>query len=158
MNNKVSEYRAIMDENRMPVLRETSSYCCDNEKMYNAPDKIVAFVNEVFQMDSLCEESMYMLAFDNKHHLLGVFEVSHGIVNASFARGREIFMRLLLVGAASFVLVHNHPSGDVTPSKEDITVVKTITDLSKLMEITFDDNIIVGRNRYYSFREEGRMG
>ena len=66
------------------------------------------------------EEYMHMLCLNTKNRVIGVFEISHGTVNASIVGTREIFQKALLANAVSIILMHNHPSGDPTPSREDI--------------------------------------
>lgn len=119
----------------------------------NNPDSIVNLMNDVFHMNKLSEEYLYMIALNIKCHPIGFFEVSHGASSYSVCNPREIFNRLLLCGANSFVLLHNHPSGDSTPSKEDITTFEKIKQCSNLMGIRFLDNIIIGKDSY-SFREK----
>lgn len=83
-----------------------------------------------------------------------MFEASHGTVNASFVNPREIFIRLLLVGASAFVVSHNHPSGDYTPSKEDIHITRRLKECADMMGITLLDHIIIG-DGYSSLKESG---
>lgn len=89
---------------------------------------------------------------------IGLFEISHGTVNMSVINGREVFIRLLLSGAVSFFLIHNHPSGDLTPSVYDIKATKNMIDAGKIMGIKLLDHIIIGRNsfgiQYYSFARD----
>lgn len=84
---------------------------------------------------------------------MGIFEISHGTINSSFANPRETFIRALLCGAAHFILLHNHVSGDVTPSKEDVRACNRIFEMGKMMGVELCDFIVIG-DGYYSFREE----
>ena len=70
---------------------------------------------------------------------------------------REIFMEAYYNHAVSIICVHNHPSGDVTPSRADIELTKRLIEIGNLMGIGIDDHIIIGRNTYYSFFEEGLL-
>lgn len=94
---------------------------------------------------------------DSKNHCIGVFELSHGTVNMSSITSREIFVRLCLVGAVNFVLVHNHPSGDITPSKEDELVTDKVHAVGLMIGINMLDHIIIGDGCYYSFNENGKI-
>lgn len=85
-----------------------------------------------------------MIALDTKNKPVGVFEVSHGTASASIVGSREIFIRLLLVGASCFVISHNHPSGDCTPSKEDIEVTRRLKECADMMGLSLLDHIIIG--------------
>ena len=122
---------------------------------YNESKKIVSFMNENFHLDKMAEEYMYMIALDSKCHVNGIFEISHGTVNASLVGIREIFIRLLLSSATSFILLHNHPSGSPNKSFEDIKVTKKIREASEIMGIKILDHIIIGKDCFYSFCEDG---
>lgn len=100
---------------------------------------------------------MFMFAYDTKKMFIGVFEISHGTINAAFLSNREIFMRALLIGAANIIIVHNHPSGNILPSEQDRDICKKIMDAAKLLEIPLDDFIIIGSGEYYSFRKENEL-
>lgn len=118
----------------------------------DSPEKIVEFINTVFALDKKAEEYLYMIAFNTKNKPLGVFEVSHGSVDFSVARPRELLLRALLVGATNFVLIHNHPSGDPTPSASDIDATKRIISAANILCVSCLNHIIVGDSNYYSFR------
>ena len=94
---------------------------------------------------------MVMLVLDIKNNVRGAFEVSRGGLNASIVHPREIFKRALLLNAASIILAHNHPSGDTTPSREDINITKRLVEGGKILGIEVLDHIIVGDN-YMSFK------
>ena len=84
-------------------------------------------------------------------------ELSNGSFNPSFAAPREIFYNALKDKAVSILLLHNHPSGDPTSSKDDIILNKRIIETGNLIAIPLVDHIIIGVNRYVSFRESGYM-
>ena len=83
--------------------------------------------------------------------------VSMGTINASLVTGREVFKSAILSNASYVILLHNHPSGDPTPSKDDIILTKRIIETGNLIGIPLVDHIIIGDNRYVSFRESGYM-
>ena len=83
--------------------------------------------------------------------------ISEGTVNASIMSAREIFLTAIQSKAVSILLLHNHPSGDPTPSVSDIQITKKIAEASKLMDIPLIDHIIIGDNRYISFKEKGYL-
>lgn len=141
--------------NRTTVLVKESgiNYPVDSSQL-DSPKKIVALMNDVFRLDKKAEEYIYMLAFDTKCKLLGVFELSHGTVNSSIVSPREIFIRALLAGASCIVLIHNHPSGDISPSPEDINVTKRVKVSGEVIGIPLIEHIIIG-NGYLSFMENG---
>ena len=97
---------------------------------------------------------MYMLCLNTKLRLNGIFEVSHGNVNSSICSSREIFQKALLGNAVSIILIHNHPSGDCTPSREDIKVTEKLKEAGKIVGVEVLDHIIIGQS-YCSLKEKG---
>lgn len=152
---RITKYRTELDNNRHNVLVKefAVNYACDR---LDNPNAIVTMFNSVFGLNHMAEEYVYMAAFSTQFKVLGVFEISHGKVNASFANPREIFIRLLLSAAASFVICHNHPSGVCTPSEEDIRLTDKLKKCADLIEIQLIDHIIVS-DSYYSFKENGLL-
>lgn len=150
---RITKYRTELDENRRNVLVKESAtnYNADN---LNNPQAITNMLNACFNMNRLAEEHLYLIALNTKNKPLGVFEVSHGTVNASLINPREIFIRLFLVGASNFIVSHNHPSGDCEPSKEDIQVTRMLKDCADMTGITLLDHIIIG-DEYNSLKESG---
>ena len=80
-----------------------------------------------------------------------------GTVNFSIVHPREVFKEAFLVGATSIICIHNHPSGSVNPSHEDIKLTKQLIDVGIIMGIKVDDHVIIGDNKYYSFYENGNI-
>ena len=83
--------------------------------------------------------------------------ISNGSFNASAAAPREIFYNALKHKAVNIILLHNHPSGDPTPSREDMLMTKRIQEVGHMIGIELLDHIVVGDNRYISFRESGYL-
>lgn len=107
------------------------------------------------EMRLLKVEEVRGLFFDTKSRLLGEKTLSTGTVNASVMSPREIYLAALQFEAVHIILLHNHPSGDPTPSKEDIMVTKRMLEAGKFIGITLLDHIIIGDNRYISLKEQG---
>ena len=136
------------------VVKESFAY---GEECFCAPLSIATLMKEVFRLHEMADEYVYMLAFNYKMTLLGVFEISHGTGNASLLDARGVFMRALYVGASQIVLIHNHPSGKVEASNQDLHISKRIKEVGELMGIALSDHIIVGSSGYLSFHESGLM-
>ncbi len=102
-------------------------------------------------------EQLILSMFDIKCRLLGDCVIATGSAYAVFGSPREIFLQLLEKKAASFILLHNHPSGDPSPSREDARLTRRIMECGALMDIAMSDHIIIGDNKYYSFRESGQI-
>lgn len=92
---------------------------------------------------------------NSKSKLIGETDISKGTVNASLITPRELFIEALQKNAVSIVILHNHPSGDPTPSRNDMLTTKRIMDAGKLIGIELLDHVIIGNNCYVSFRESG---
>ena len=151
---RITQYKTILNaEKHCELVKERAlNYSVDGN--LNSPDKIYKMLCDVFQHNKQSEEYVYLLCLNIKCKLLGVFELSHGNVNASVCNTREIFQKALLCNASNIVLAHNHPSGDTTPSKNDIKIYKKIKEAANIMNVPLIDNLIVG-DTCYSFMENG---
>lgn len=109
-----------------------------------------------YMQDMRCleHEQAILLLLDTKCHRIKDFVISRGTVNASLIEPREIFVKALQYKAVHVVLLHNHPSGDVTPSKADLTLTSRIKKAGELVGIPLLDHIIIGDNVYLSFQEQ----
>ena len=114
-------------------------------------------INTMFNAHKLAEEYVWVVAFDNRNKPIGVFEVTHGTVNYSVVTPREVFTRLCLVGAVRFVVVHNHPSGEVEASDADKKFTALLKDVGAIMNIKLIDSLIIGDGCYYSFMERNEI-
>ena len=94
---------------------------------------------------------------NGKSKLIGETNISKGTVNAALITPRELFIEALQKNAVSIVIMHNHPSGDPTPSREDRLITRRIQESGALIGIELLDHIIIGNNCYISFREEGML-
>lgn len=102
-------------------------------------------------------EHFLVLGLDGKGRVLALHEVSVGTLTASLVHPREVMKMLVLLNAASFIVVHNHPSGDPTPSPEDDALTKRLRDAGELLGIRLLDHVVLGAGRYYSMVEAGRI-
>lgn len=152
---KISKYKTLLNDDRQCFLvKENIREYETNETVLNNDESIVKMLCDVYKMDILSEEYVYLLCFNTKCKLLGVFEVTHGTVSTSLIGVREIFQKALLINAAMIIVAHNHPSGDPTPSKEDIAVYSSLKKAGELMQITLVDNLVIGDGCHYSFAKE----
>jgi DNA repair protein RadC len=124
------------------------------------PEKIYGFMGPLLQ--NLPRESLRVVLLDTRHRLLHAEEVSLGTINESLAHPREILRPAISHGAYAFVLVHNHPSGDPTPSEADRALTRRIREAADLLQIHLLDHVIIGRERpgappYFSFKEHGLL-
>lgn len=101
------------------------------------------------------KEYVYILMFDSKHKLLKDVRLSEGTVNSSLLSPREVFTTALKFEAVYIVLVHNHPSGDPSPSRQDIEITDRVSSAGRMIGIELSDHIILGNNCYVSLAERG---
>lgn len=107
------------------------------------------------KMKDLKKEHLIGLYLDTRNQLIKEETISIGTLNSSLIHPREIFRSAVTEACASIILVHNHPSGDPAPSKDDISVTKKIVKASEVMGIELTDHIIIGNDKYVSFKEDG---
>jgi len=122
----------------------------DNLKLTN-PELIYKQFKYLFYQKK--QEYFYCLYFNNKQQLIERKLLFMGTINQSIVHPREIFKGAYLTSASSIVCIHNHPSGDIYPSKEDITLTKTLMEIGKMQGIPVVDHLIVSDDNYYSFYE-----
>ena len=119
-------------------------------------------VNELVgpEMRRLRKESLRVILLDTRYHLIRVEEVSIGSVNESIAHPRDVFRPALVASAYAVIVVHNHPSGDASPSQTDHSLTRRLTEAAELLQIKLLDHIIIGSPAagnpgYFSFKEAG---
>lgn len=122
---------------------------------FTSPASIAEYYME--DMRHQKQEHMKLLMLNTKTMLIGESNISKGTVNASLISPRELFIEALERNAVSIILLHNHPSGDPTPSKEDILITRRICEAGNLIGIELLDHIIIGNNCYISFAEKQMM-
>ena len=106
-------------------------------------------------MAHLAHERVRVLHLDSKNRLIRDELVSEGSVDQAAIYTREVIKRALALGSAAIILVHNHPSGDSTPSRQDIAITKDICDAARTLGIAVHDHIVIGRDGHTSFRSKG---
>lgn len=153
---RITKYSTFLNEDKTPYIIKESSKNYPSIQNLDNPAKIFSAMNEIYDARKQTEEHIWMIALTTKCRPIGFFEISHGTVDSGITSPREIFMRLCLCGAVDFVLIHNHPSGDPTPSIEDIQTTDRIKKCSDLMNISLLDHIVIG-DWYYSFKEKGAL-
>lgn len=103
------------------------------------------------------QEVFGVLVLSTKHTLIGYQEVHRGTLGTVQVYARDVFRAALLLNASGIVLVHNHPSGDPTPSADDIELTKQMYAAGRLLGVEVLDHLIIGHGQYMSFKETGRL-
>ena len=108
-------------------------------------------------MEDLKREVFRVALLDAQNRLLRDRIVSEGTLSASLVHPREVFKPAILESAASVILLHNHPSGDPTPSREDIRLTRQLVECARLLELPIHDHVVIGHGRFVSFAEQGLL-
>jgi len=119
----------------------------------NSPDEAAELVK--YEMSALEQEHLRVILLDTRNHVLEIVEVYKGSVNSSQVRVGEVFKPAVRRGASALIIVHNHPSGDPTPSPDDLAVTRAFVQAGKLLEVDVLDHLIIGQGRYVSLKERG---
>lgn len=124
-----------------------------------APLRSPRDVYELFapRLEDLPVEEFHVAVLDSQHRLERDVAVTRGILNSSLVHPREVFREAIAERAAAVILVHNHPSGDPSPSADDRLVTDQLVAAGRLLDIPVHDHVIVGRGRYVSFAEAGLL-
>ncbi len=107
------------------------------------------------RLAALRKEQFHVILLDGKNRPLKDVRVSEGTLTASLVHPREVFVPVIEESAAAIILVHNHPSGDPTPSAEDVAITRRLREVGDLMGVRVLDHVIIGHGRYVSFSDEG---
>ena len=154
---KIIQYDVELDEENRPYLVKENEF--RNKRVScNSPELIVELLNsDKYRLNKKSEERVYILGTNNKFTHANIFLLSKGNKDSSICSPFCIYQRLLLSNSTQFAMIHNHPSGDPTPSQEDIRLTNRIKESSKIVGINLIDHIIIGDNIYTSLGEMGLM-
>ncbi len=134
------------------LSRRISQYSAKKGLDFRSPASIAEYYFESLRHQE--QECVICMFLDTRNHLLGEKELTRGTVNQSLLSSRELYLEALAFHAVNIVLVHNHPSGDPTPSEEDVIVTRQISEAGKMLGISLLDHIVIGDKCYVSFLEE----
>ena len=139
---KVPEYKVMLVRENTETKTKT--------KFINSPDD----VNKIIQsyLNGVDREHFVIMLLNRKNGIIGINTVSVGDLSSSIVHPREVFKPAIVAGAASIIICHNHPSGDPTPSRQDLLVTKRIKEAGDILGIDVLDHIIIGDGRYASLK------
>ncbi len=137
---------------QLPLVRETG-----RKELIRSPADMARLCADV---RGLAQESFHVIMLNAKNRVVNRHMVSLGIADASLVHPREVFRQAIVDNAASIVLLHNHPSGDPTPSAEDIRITRQLIEVGKIVDIKVLDHVIMGQESqgqpgFLSMRESG---
>jgi len=137
---------------RISVVRE-------GRARYSEPLRVSSDVFRLLERKARAwdREHFLMLALDGKNRVLGFEIVSIGTLTASLVHPREVFKAAILANAAAIIVAHNHPSGDPTPSGEDLAITQRLKQAGELLGIALLDHVILGHESYHSLADAGEL-
>ncbi len=118
-----------------------------------SPHDIAALL--MVQLGDLNHEEFHVVCLDGKHQVQAIHHLYTGSLNASVVRVSEVFRTALLLNSLSIIIVHNHPSGNPTPSQEDIDVTRVIAEMGDKLDIPLVDHVIIGKGQWTSLKSNG---
>ncbi len=151
----VGDARATAIHAALELGRRLSSEARDAGVPLRGPRDVAAVFAP--RLQELPVEEFHVAVLDAQHRLERDVLVTRGLLNSSLVHPREVFREAIAERAAAVILVHNHPSGDPTPSKEDRVVTEQMVAAGRLLDIPVHDHVIIGRGRYVSFAEAGLL-
>ena len=136
------------------MVRESGA---DNGERISSPEKVLEICAD---LQNLAQESFQVITLDAQNKMVDRVLVTLGLANASLVHPREVFRTAIMQNAAALILVHNHPSGDPTPSAEDVRITRQLVEAGKIIGIKVLDHCVIGRRTatrpgVLSMREEG---
>lgn len=149
----IGEVKAVKIKCIGEIAKRISQSYARKELTFDSPKRVADYYME--ELRHLEKERVVLVMLDNKNRFLCDEVLSEGTVNMAILSPREVFLEALRGRAVNIMLLHNHPSGDPTPSRQDCITTQKILDASNLVEIGFIDHIIIGDRRYVSFKEKG---
>lgn len=142
-------------DGKATLEKELSVNCPEVGKQISCPQDVDNLARKFLKMHEETEEYCYLVCVNNKNMLTSIFEISHGNINTSIVGVREVYQKALLANAVSILVMHNHPSGDPTPSQQDIDITKRLQEAGKIIGINILDHLIIGRPGFCSLKEKG---
>lgn len=150
MRKITPEYKASLAEQWAYVCEREAK---ENKEKCNSPEKIYNICSDLKHKR---KEHFYCLTLNSKYELLKKHKIAVGIANSCLVHPREVFYPAIKDNAIAIIIVHNHPSGELSPSSKDDAVTKRLKEAGSILSIEVIDHIIIG-NGYYSYQENSRI-
>jgi len=146
----------VVKEVRFKVVRETTA----PRLRLSQPEAVASFMARAGLITDDAREHFIILLLDSQNGVVATHHVSIGTLSASLVHPREVFgPALRVMGCASIILVHNHPSGDPTPSREDVRLTRQLAEAAKLLDLRIHDHVILGNGsgQWVSLAQRGEL-
>ena len=151
----IGEVKAIQLLCIAEIAKRISYTQASKNLSFEMPQTVAAYYME--QMRHRDTEQLIMVMLDTRNRFISDAVLTTGTINSTLISPREIFVKAMKEGAANIIILHNHPSGDSTPSRQDMLITNKIKEVSDLVEIPLLDHIIIGDNQYTSFKQKGLL-
>ncbi|MDD4237951.1 MAG: DNA repair protein RadC [Desulfotomaculaceae bacterium] len=135
------------------LARRLATLLPEEKPVVKSPNEVAALV--MAEMRYLNRENFRILLLSTKNHVIGIETVSVGTLNLSLVHPREVFRNAIKKSANSIIMVHNHPSGDPTPSSDDFSITEQLTKAGAIIGIQVLDHVIIGDGKFISLKERG---
>ncbi|HLF73477.1 MAG TPA: DNA repair protein RadC [Anaerolineales bacterium] len=145
---KAAQIKAAIELGRRLTLESP-----EERPAINSPADAAALVQ--YEMSALEQEHLRVILLDRRNRILETVEVYRGSVNSSQIRVGEVFKEAIRKNASAVIVIHNHPSGDPTPSPDDVAVTRAIVQAGKLLDVEVLDHLVIGQGRWVSLKERG---
>ena len=151
----VGRAKAVRLASAFELTRRLRSRNGGGRVVLSSPEQVYARYGPL--MEDLEKEVFRVALLDAQNGLVKDVVVSEGTLSASLVHPREVFKPAILESAASLILLHNHPSGDPTPSREDVRLTRQLVECGRLLDLRIHDHIVIGRGRFASLAERGAL-
>lgn len=151
--NRVGDKTADMILAIAELARRQVNACPREKAQINSPADAAAIVQ--YEMQALDHEQLRVILLDRRNRVIKIVQVYKGSVNSSQVRVGELFKDALREQASAMIICHNHPSGDPTPSPDDVAVTRAIVQAGKLMDVDILDHLVIGQCKWVSLKERG---
>ncbi|MBC7879123.1 MAG: DNA repair protein RadC [Anaerolineales bacterium] len=149
----IGEAKAAQIKAAIELGRRLTVEAPEEKLAINSPGDAAALVQ--YEMSALEQEHLRVILLDRRNRVLEIVEVYKGSVNSSQVRVGELFKEAIRTNASALIVVHNHPSGDPTPSPDDVAVTRAITQAGKLLDVDVLDHLVIGQGKWVSLKERG---
>lgn len=147
-NAKAAQIKAAIE-----LGRRLTVDCPEERPAINSPADAAALVQ--YEMSALEQEHLRVILLDRRNRVMETVEVYKGSVNSSQIRVGEVFKEAIRKNASALIVIHNHPSGDPTPSPDDVAVTRAIVQAGKLLDVEVLDHLVIGHGKWVSLKERG---
>jgi len=148
----IGEAKAAQIKAAIELGRRLTLEAPEEKPTINSPADAAALVQ--YEMSALEKEEMRVILLDTRNHVVDIVTVAHGSLNAAQMRVGEIFTPAVRRNVAALIAVHNHPSGDPTPSPQDVAITRAMIEAGKLLDIEVLDHLVIGMGKYVSLKEK----